>query len=44
MKGLKLISKIIIYLKQRMQMDWRVLIWHAHDQDKNNLNSMKSSF
>jgi hypothetical protein len=42
MKGLKLIFKIIIYLKQRMQMDRRVLISHAHHQDKNNLNSMSS--
>jgi hypothetical protein len=44
MKKLKLIYKIIINLKWKKQMGWRVLILHAQDQDKNNLNSMTDFF
>jgi hypothetical protein len=43
-KGLELMSKIIIYLKRRRKKDRRVLTRYPQDQNKSNLNSRKSSF
>ena len=40
----KLISKIVIHLKQTKKKDWRVLIGHPQDQGKCNLYSVTSNY
>ena len=43
-KGLELMSKIVVYPKRRKERGWRKLIGYSQDQSKNNLNLRMSFF